>query len=194
MKKGELKFFWSHETKRSALKRFLIVLLVFISYFIFISFKYGIKEGISVTFLTWSFFVFCTPIADAGMLLDFPIRIFTGIRMIYSEILVWITAFVLNVYMLTFREEIYDKTLILKTFKQILLNPIPFWLIIILSALGTFLSVYFADEMIDVVKHEERIKYRKHIKKLKIIIFLFIFVSVLILYDILLNRLGISIE
>ncbi len=182
-----------HETKRSVLVKFLLVLIVFLLYFAFVSLKYGINNGFLVTLLTWSFFVFCTPIADAGLLLDFPVRLITGIRMIYSEIAVWIIAFFLNLYSLTFNSLIYNKTVILQLFRYILLHPIPFWSIIFVSAIGTFMSIYFGDELIDVARHEEREKYGKHKKKYHLVIFIFIVVLAILLYDFLLKELGINI-
>src|SRR6056297_2035506 len=86
-----------HETKRNVLFRFLFVLILFLAYLIFMNFKYGAKDGFLVTLLTWSFFIFCTPIADAGFLLDFPIRIITGIKMAYTETFVWIIAIAINI-------------------------------------------------------------------------------------------------
>ncbi|OYT57846.1 MAG: hypothetical protein B6U68_01330, partial [Candidatus Aenigmarchaeota archaeon ex4484_14] len=54
-----------HETKRNVLVRFLLIVAIFVSYFALVSIRYGIQNGLMVTILTWSFFVFCTPIADA---------------------------------------------------------------------------------------------------------------------------------
>ncbi|MCA9353073.1 hypothetical protein KC901_02720, partial [Patescibacteria group bacterium] len=64
-----------HETKRNALIRFALVLILFVGYFAFIAFRYGLENGFLVTAGTWSFFVLCTPVADAGFLLDFPLRL-----------------------------------------------------------------------------------------------------------------------
>jgi len=182
-----------HETKKSVLSRFLIILLILAIYFIFVSIRYGLNNGFMVTLLTWSFFVFCTPIADAGFLLDFPIRLITKIRMVFSEIFVWAIALIINIYALTFRKEIYQKTILLKIFKHILLNPFPFYSIIFLSALGTFLSIYFGDELIDVAKHKERKKYIKHKNKYKLIVVLFIIAVVIFFYEHLIKELGIKI-
>lgn len=182
----------NHETKKHLLKRFILVVLIVLLYFVFMSFKYGIEQGILVTILTWTFFVFCTPIADAGFLLDFPLRIITKIKMLYSEIFVWIIAFGINVYMLLFNSEIYKKTALLKLFNHIILNPFPFWIIILLSGIGTFLSVYFGDELIDVVKHSQRKKYKKHKPKFLFVLILFIIVSIILIYFYLLKELGIN--
>ncbi len=186
--------YFLHETKRHALKRFFIILVLFVSYFVFVSLKYGLENGFLVAMLTWSFFVFCTPIADAGFLLDFPIRVLTNIRMLYSEILVWVIAALINLYTFIFRQEIYETTILLKTFKYIISNPFPFWSIIFISALGTFMSVYFADELIDVVKHEERERYKKHAHKHRLIIFVFIILITIVLYNFLLSQMGIRIS
>ena len=185
--------YFLHETKRSVLIRFSFALLLVVLYFVFVSFKYGLKDGFFVTLLTWSVFVFCTPIADAGSLVDFPVRLITNIRMIYSESFVWLSAFLINLYALLFRPGIYDKTILLRLFKHILFHPFPFWSIIVISALGTFLSVYFGDELIDVAKHSEREKFKKHKSKYYIILSLFLFVVVLLFYDMLLRELGLRI-
>ena len=185
--------FFTHETKRHVLIRFIFLLMVFTLYAVFVCLKYGAKNGLLVAILTWSFFVFCTPIADAGFLLDFPVRMITKMRMIHSEMGVWITATLLNIYSLTFKSSIYEKTILLKLLKQILLRPIPFWSIILLSAAGTFISVYFGDELIDVAKHSQRVKYAKHKNKYKFIIVLFILIVMFFLYSLLLKKLGVGI-
>lgn len=181
------------ETRRVLLKKFLLVLSIFVFYFIFITLKFGVSKGLFITFLTWSFFVFCTPVADAGILLDLPIRLSTGLRMVKSEILVWIIAFFINVYALIFKPFLYDSTIILKIFKQILLNPYPYWAIIFLSAIGTFLSIIFGDELFDVIKHEHRKHYHKHKNKYYFILVIFLIVAIVSLYHILLKSLGINI-
>ncbi len=183
-----------HETKRHIFQRFLIVVLLFLAYFLFVSWKYGLENGFLVAILTWTFFVFCTPIADAGLLLDFPIRILTNIRMLYTEIVVWIIATLINLYAFTFRREIYDATILLQTFKHILSHPFPLWAIVVVSALGTFMSVYFADELVDVVEHKERERYKKHAYKHRLIIFVFIILITIVLYNFLLSQMGIRIS
>jgi len=181
-----------HETKRHVLIKFLLVLSVFMAYFIFIAQRYGIKEGFFVSALTWSFFVLCTPIADAGFLIDFPLRLITKIKMFVSELFVWIVAIALNLYAFTITPEIYSKTKILVLFKHILEQPFPFWIIIFLSMIGTFLSIKFGDELLDKVKHKERKTYNKHKHKYRLIIMIFLFTMIFVLYDFLLKKLGVN--
>ena len=181
----------SHETKKSALSKFLLVALVILAYFLWMSNEYGLGEGFMITLLTWSFFVFCTPIADAGFLLDFPMRLILGVRMMHSEIAVWVIAFIINIYTLTFDPGAYDSTFLLHIFRQILLNPFPYWAIILLAAAGTFLSVYFGDEVMDVMRHHERKKHIAHKGKQFMVIVVFVVLTI-ILYGMLLQDLGLS--
>ncbi len=181
-----------HQTKRRVLIKFFLVLLIFIGYFFFITKKYGIQQGFIVSILSWSFFVLCTPIADAGFLIDFPMRLITNIKMLFSEIIVWTIAISLNLYVFFYHPEIYTKTQLLYFFKHILEQPFPFWLIIILSAIGTFVSIKFGDELLDKVSHSERKLYHQHKNKFRWLIMIFLIVFTLILYDFVLKKLGIT--
>ncbi len=190
--KSRCKNLAKHETKRHILLKFLFVLLVFILYFIFISQKYGLQQGFLVASLTWSFFVLCTPVADAGFLLDFPLRIITKLRMFVLEIFVWLIAISLNLYVFFLDPAVYEKTKILILFKYILAQPVPFWSIIFISMIGTFVSIRFGDELLDKVNHNERKVYKKHKNNHKFIIMIFLFGISLILYDFLLKQLGVD--
>ncbi len=182
-----------HETKRHALWRFLALALILIIYFFWMAWRFGVKDGFEVTLLTWSFFVFCTPIADAGFLVAFPTRLLLGVRMLTSQIWVFFVAFFLDTYFFLFQKEIFAKTLLLKIFRQIIEHPWPFWSIIILSFLGTFLSIYFGDELMDTVRHVQREKFHKHKLKHQFIIGLFLFLATFFLYKMLIHDLGIHI-
>lgn len=185
---------FKHETKRRVSIKFLLVLAVFLLYFLIIALKYGLADGFFVTILTWSFFVLCTPIADAGFLLDFPVRLLTRLRMLYSEFLVWTIAISLNLYAFFSAAEVYEKTKLLQIFHQILAQPSPFWLIILISATGTFLSVTFGDELLDQIHHKDRLFYHKHKSRHRLIIMIFLTVAAIFLYHLLLNKLGVQIE
>jgi len=191
-KKEFLSKFLRHETKKKVLFKFVIIFSIAIVYLLFAMFRYGTKEGSVAAIFTWSMFVLCTPIADAGFLMDFPVRLLTRIRMLYSELVVWCIAISLNIVGLLFFPAVYDKTLLLRILKFILLHPFPYWSIIILSMMGTFFSVYFGDELIDISRHKDRKKHQKHNKKRVLIITLFIVLVVIFLYYQLANRLGIS--
>ncbi len=184
---------FTHTTKKHALKKFLLILSIFVLYFLFIVYKYGLEQGFFVSVLTWSFFVLCTPIADAGFLIDFPLRLITNIRMLILEIFVWLIAISLNLYAYFITPIIYNQTTLLKLFKHILDKPIPFWLIIFLSFMGTFLSITFGDELLDKTHHHERKKYHTHKNKHRVVLMIFLFAITFVLYTFLLKQLGLDI-
>jgi len=137
------------------------------------------------------FFVLCTPICDAGLLFDLPVRLLTKIKMIYAEIGTWILAILLNSFTLALKPEIYQNTKLLKLFLTILTQPSPYWLIILLSAIGTFLSVYFGDELLDIVFFHEQEKYTRHKNKFYLIVLMFLVVIIFLLYKHLFKEWGI---
>ena len=191
--KVELKNLSKHKTKRHSLYKFLGLIGIVVFYFIFISIKLGTQDGVFVTILTWSFFIFCTPIADAGFLLAFPVRILMGIRMMYTQLFSFVLAFFISIYTFFFTPEIYSKTVILTLFHDILSKPFPFWGIIILSLIGTIYSIYFGDEMIDVSSNKQRKKYHKHLNSYQIVVSVFVISITITLYYLLLKQLGVSI-
>lgn len=175
------------------LSKFIFLLLCLIAYSVYATKEYGLEYGISITALTWAFFVMCTPVADAGFLIDFPVRLAVNIRMFYTEIGVWVIAILINVLALAAMPGVYEKTLLLKLFYHIMLNPYPFWAIIFLSGIGTFLSIHFGDELVDAVSYNNRTEHAKHKLKHDFILFLFVILLVVLLYDFLLMELGVEI-
>jgi len=181
------------ETKKHVLIRYFLLLVFIIVYIYYTINKFGFSDGIFVSILTWSFFIFCTPISDAGFILAFPIRILIGVRMIYTQIASFLLALFFTLGAIIYNPAIFQDTLILKLYHQILYNPYPNWVIILLSLLGTFFSIYFGDELIDVSTHRERKLYYRHKSKYQIIISLSIFVLTVIIYNFLLHQIGIEI-
>lgn len=183
---------FKHKPSGKTIFRFVLLLGVLVAYFLFLSWKYGVETGGIVSALTWSFFVLCTPIADAGFLLDFPVRLIANIKMIFSEMAVWVIAISLNLWMVTFHSEYYDKTALTHLFHTILTTPWPYWSIIILSATGTFLSIFFGDEVMDAVGHK-KLKSQTH-KNIYMVGTIILFVVIVAVYYHLLSSLGITIE
>lgn len=166
--------------------KFCIVLGIFSCYLIASVLKFGLSNGVLVALLSWSFFVFCTPIADAGFLLDFPIRLLTGFRMLYTELMVWCFALVLNVISLLFWQSTYNQTPLLHLFKQIITTPWPLGLVIALSAAGTYLSVWLGDDAFDIAAATDK-KYRLRQERFKLLYSLGAFVATFVLYVLLLR-------
>ena len=177
--------------QKQVLYKYLLLCFLLLAYFAYLSVQYDVKTGGIAAALTWSFFVMCTPIADAGFLLDFPLRLLFGIRMIVSEIVVWALAISLNVAALLFFSQYYQTTPLTRLLHGILTQPYPYWSVILLSGAGTFLSIRFADELMDVVRHKDRLFFHRHAFKHEIILIVF-FLVVLFGYYKLIASLGIE--
>ncbi len=182
------------ETHKETLIKFLLLATILVCYFGYLSWEYGLATGGIVSALTWSFFVLCTPVADAGFLLDFPIRLLFGIRMVITEALVWTLAIIINLGALTFTPGSYETTLITSIFQKILTTPFPYWSIIALCGLGTFLSIYFGDEMMDVMKHKDCKKRHQHGFKYRIVMIIALFTLIILSYYHLLDSLELELN
>lgn len=183
-----------HQTKREELIKFLLLLAVLVGYFGYLSWKYDVATGGIVSVLTWSFFVLCTPIADAGFLLDFPVRLITGLRMVIMEIAVWGIAITANILTLWLAPEAYDTTFLTALFREILLTPWPNWSIIVLCGVGTFLSIRFGDEMMDVMSHKSRDLHHKHGFKFRLVAMAALIGLIVVAYYFLLEGLNINVD
>jgi len=177
--------------KKQLFYKFVLLFIVLVGYFAYLSLRYDVMTGGIASALTWSFFVLCTPIADAGFLLDFPLRLIFGIRMLISELAVWAMAIVINVVSLFYFVEYYQTSKLTKLLHGILTTPYPYWAVILLSGTGTFLSIRFADELMDVVHHKDREYFHRHGFKHKLVIIIF-FVLILVGYYELIASLGIE--
>jgi len=155
-------FHVKHETHRESLLKFLALIGILIGYYAYMSWKYDASTGLSVLLLTWSFFVLCTPVADGGFILAFPIRLLFGIRMSFTQIALWFVAVSINVVMLIAAPDTYDLTFLTRLLQHILTVPYPYWSILVLSAAGTLLSIFFGDEMMDVTSHKDRVQHHRH--------------------------------
>jgi hypothetical protein len=177
--------------KKQVLYKFILLCILLVAYFSYLSYQYDLITGGIASVITWSFFVLCTPIADAGFLLDFPLRLLFGIRMVLSEIVVWVLAITVNVVSLLYFVEYYQTTKLTILFHTILTNPFPYWSVILLSLAGTFLSIRFGDELMDVARHRDRGFFHRHAFKHEILIIIF-FILILYGYYELVASLGIE--
>jgi len=132
--------------------RFLLLLVLLGGYFAYLSLRYDLATGGVGSALTWSFFVLCTPVADAGALLDFPLRMLMGVRMVLSEMAVWAIALTLNLTTLALAPGYYQTTLPTRMLYLVLTQPWPYWGVIALSGAGTFMSVMFGDQLLDALR------------------------------------------
>jgi len=191
--KSAVRFHHRHETHKETIFKFVMLLLVLVAYFLYMSWKYDTSTGFGVSVLTWSFFVLCTPVADAGFILAFPIRLLFKIKMSITQIVLWFVAVGINVYMLLSDSNSYDLTFLTRLLKHILIEPYPYWSILIISALGTYLSIFIGDEMMDVASHKDRKFSHRHGFKYHTILIVGLGVLTVIAYYYLLDGLNITI-
>jgi hypothetical protein len=177
--------------RRQLFVKFFLLATLLVGYFSYLSYEYGLLTGGMAALLSWSFFVLCTPIADAGFLLDFPLRLLFGIRMVVSEVVVWAIAITVNIVGFLFYQSAYETTVVTQLLHQIISEPFPYWGVAVLSAVGTFLSIHFGDELMDVIHHRDRDFFHKHHFKYELVLFAF-FLSILFAYYKLIASLGIE--
>jgi hypothetical protein len=118
-------------------------------YAVYMVHKLGVRAGVTVTYLTWCFLVLGTPVADAGGLLDVPVRLLTGIPMVWVEVCVIATSILSCAAFVWLYPEAFKHTALLRAFHIILTNPVPYWAIIVVCIIGTILSVRIGDLVID---------------------------------------------
>lgn len=187
-----MRFNLRHQTHLETAAKFILLATILLLYFIYLTYKHDISKGGITLGLTWSFFVLCTPVADAGFLIDFPLRLLFGLRMFMVEVYVWLLAITIVALTLFFSPTHFETTLLTRLFYKIITHPYPYWIIIVLCCVGTFASIYFGDEMIDVIGHHERVKHHKHGFKYKGLVLITITLLVIVIYYQLIKELGIN--
>ena len=181
----------SDGTSKKTIIKFALLCALLVGYFAYLSIKFDIATGGAAALLTWSFFVLCTPIADAGFLLDFPLRLLFGIQMVISEIVVWIIAISINAGIIFFGAHYYQTTALTKLLHKIITTPMPYWGIILLSMAGTFISVKMGDEVMDVIHHHKKGYF--HSRRFKwVLATLMVFALVIVGYYEMIASLGID--
>jgi hypothetical protein len=188
---NEIEFHPKNNTHKETLLKFLALVLILVGYFAYMSWKYDASTGFGVSVLTWSFFVLCTPIADGGFILAFPIRLLFKVKMSYTQVALWFVAIAINLYAYFYTPDIYDLTFITQLLKHILSEPYPYWSILIISALGTFLSIYFGDEMMDVASQKDRAIAHRHGLKYRTLLVFGLGILTVTAYYYLLSSLGV---
>ena len=151
-----------HQTHRESLWRFLALIGLLITYFTYMSWKFDAATGAWLALLSWSFFVLCTPVADGGFIIAFPVRLLFGTRMLFTQLIVWMLAIAINIAALNFAPAGYEDTALTRLLFTILTTPWPYWSILAISAVGTAFSIWFGDELIDVTTHADRKIHHKH--------------------------------
>ncbi|MFT7227932.1 MAG: hypothetical protein ACI8PW_000509 [Methylophilaceae bacterium] len=113
--------------------------------------------------------------------------------MALSEIAIWAIAILINVIALIDFRDFYQTTTLTRLMEAILTTPFPYWFIIFLSGIGTFLSIHFGDELMDVLHHRDRDYFHSHHFKHELAIFAFFLIVILGYYEFV-SSLGINLK
>jgi len=182
-----------HATHKETILKFSALVALLVGYFLWMSMKYDASTGFGLALLTWSFFVLCTPVADGGFVIAFPVRLLFGVKMAVTQVVIWFVAVGINCVMLWKFRDSYSLTFLTSLLERILTVPYPYWsILLIISATGTLLSIYFGDEMMDVTSHRDREKHHTHGMKLKILVTVGLGTLVVVAYYHLLSGLNIE--
>jgi len=178
-------------THAESLLKFLGLAGILVGYFAVMSWKYDAASGAGLSALSWSFFVLCTPIADGGFVLAFPVRLLFSVKMAVTQAALWFVAIGLNVALLHWKPGLYELTFLTRLLKTILTQPWPYWGILAISAVGTGLSIWFGDEMMDVTRHQQREIHHRHGFKYRILVVFGLGALTVLAYYQLLDSLGV---
>jgi hypothetical protein len=121
------------------------------------------------------------------------VRLLFSVRMALSEIAIWAIAILINVIALIDFRDFYQTTTLTRLMEAILTTPFPYWFIIFLSGIGTFLSIHFGDELMDVLHHRDRDYFHSHHFKHELAIFAFFLIVILGYYEFV-SSLGINLK
>lgn len=134
-----------------------IALITFISFgsFYLIA-THGPKQGTLLALLIWSAYVLCIPGAHGQLLLGFPLRIITS-RPIFTEPFFWSLAVATNIFAYFFAPYAYYQTIPTYLLYRIIANPNPYWLIFLVSALGTFFTFMINEDTMHIKSYRNKI-------------------------------------
>lgn len=134
--------------------KFVVVLCIMVIYFLYISYKIGVTNGIGVTLLTWGFFLFGTPYTDAGVIIDFPVNAFMDIPFELTEIYIFIVGTYVISYFYFFDKSVFRHTFITRMLYKAMTHPFgKYGLLMFLAFMGTILSAYVENGVYDWVMY-----------------------------------------
>jgi hypothetical protein len=104
--------------------------------------EYGYSAGLHATFLMWSFFVLCLPIARGSIIFGVPFEICMRKRLFVPEVLSWCIALSGNFASYKIASGTYYKTNLTHLLLYIIDNPWPYWIIVGVCGVATFMSAF----------------------------------------------------
>jgi len=164
------------------MERCIFAIVLLLAYLTLAVYKYGAEDGVGITVLTWAFFVLLTPVPFADLILELPLRLVTRAKMVVTHVFVWGAGALIVTTSILMAPDLFQTTTLLSIFYHVIMNPVPYWSLLFLCGMGTFLSVYIADEIMDEVEEHMKHHHRKHMSVLHMSAALLVFVGIVLAY------------
>lgn len=117
-------------------RHLFFILIVVLVFFFYPCVTFGMAQGILVGFLTWSLYILALPAAHGYYVFGSFAR-FIGLKQWHPEPVMFLAAIILNVVVCIVFRPIYKSTFFTIHLFRIITKPNPYWLMVVISSLGT---------------------------------------------------------
>lgn len=134
-----------------------IVVIIFLFTLIFFIVYNGYIKGCIMSLFVWSFFVTCTPIPEAGLLISLPLKKYFNISLHICQTFVSLLAIGMLYYFYLYEKTNIIKCIVGKLFLGLI--NLKYFSIIIISILSSILTSELIDNVINNYIYKEKIEY-----------------------------------
>lgn len=134
-----------------------IVVIIFLFTLIFFIIYNGYIKGCIMSLFVWSFFVTCTPIPEAGLLISLPLKKYFNISLHICQTFVSLLAIGMLYYFYLYEKTNIIKCIVGKLFLGLI--NLKYFSIIIISILSSILTSELIDNVINNYIYKEKIEY-----------------------------------
>jgi hypothetical protein len=134
-----------------------VVVIMFILLMVFFIFFNGFYKGCIKSLFVWSFFILCTPVPEAGLLISLPLKRYFGFKMELSQIVVSLFACMIIFYFYCVEQKIIKNNLIGNLFLGLI--NYKYYSIIFISVISSVLTSNLLDNIINHFINKDEINY-----------------------------------
>ncbi len=134
-----------------------IVVIIFLFTLIFFIIYNGYIKGCIMSLFVWSFFVACTPIPEAGLLISLPLKKYFNISLHICQTFVSLIAIGMLYYFYLYEKTNIIKCIVGKLFLGLI--NLKYFSIIIISTISSILTSELIDNVINNYIYKENIEY-----------------------------------
>lgn len=152
------------------------VVIMFILLMVFFIFCNGFYKGCIKSLFVWSFFILCTPVPEAGLLISLPLKRYFGFKMELSQIVVSLFACMIIFYFYCIEQKIIKNNLIGNLFLGLI--NYKYYSIIFISFISSVLTSNLLDNIINHFINKDEINHL-YLKMGTIFVLLLIYIYLL---------------